>query len=172
MNKESEIVNKVAQSGIITIDLEQVVTDKAQASFDIAPQLFQGLILKEKDFRAFVSEHDWSVYEGKRIAVYCSTDAIVPTWAYMLVTKALMDYTDEVYFCMPEQLDQLVAERAVAVIKPSEYEGKRVVIKGCGDREISSHAFVALSSKLLPYVQSLMFGEPCSTVPIYKKKRV
>ena len=167
---ENEIINKVANSGIITIDLEEVIPEKEVSMIDIKDQLFQGLILREKDFRTFIADHDWSAYDSHRVVIYCSTDAIIPTWAYMLLTKALEPYTTEIYYCQPEGLDMLIAERAISGIDASDYRDARVVIKGCGDRTISNHAFVALSTKLLPYVKSLMFGEPCSTVPIYKKK--
>ncbi|MBR9859861.1 DUF2480 family protein [bacterium] len=165
-----EIVNKVAQSGILTLDLEQLIPDKEHVELDIKDQLFQGLILKEKDFRTWVKENDWSIYQNKRVAVFCSTDAIIPTWAYMLVTKALVEADAEAYYCMPSHLNALVAERILNPIKAEDYVDKRVVIKGCGDREISENAFVSLSAKLLPVVKTLMYGEPCSTVPIYKKK--
>lgn len=167
---EKEIVNKVAKSGIVTLDLEQLIPDMETALLDIKDQLFQGLMLREKDFRAFVKEHDWQQYEGKRLAVYCSADAIVPTWAYMLVSKSVFEYTTEVYFSAPEALPALVAERALSNFQAEEYTDARIVIKGCGDRDISNHAFVILSTKLLPHVKTLMFGEPCSTVPVYKKK--
>ncbi|MFY0644945.1 MAG: DUF2480 family protein [Bacteroidia bacterium] len=168
--EEKGIINKVANSGIITIDLEDIIPDKKVSLIDIQDQLFQGLILREKDFRTFISEHDWSQYQDHRVAVFCSTDAIIPTWAYMLLTKALEPHTTEIYFCKQESLDHLVAERAIAELDASSYADARVVIKGCGERQISNHAFVSLSTKLMPYVKSLMFGEPCSTVPIYKKK--
>lgn len=171
MSQEQEIVNKVAQSGIVTLDLEDLIPDLPVSVIDLKDQLFQGLILREKDFRAFVKEHNWEQYSEHRIVVYCSTDAIIPTWAYMLVTKALEPFSSEIYFCKPESLDELLAERAIAKIDPKQYEDTRVVIKGCGDRLISNHAYVALSTALMPYVKSLMYGEPCSTVPIYKKPR-
>lgn len=165
-----EIINKVAQSGIITLDLEQIIPDMEVVGLDIKDQLFQGLILREKDFRQFVKENDWSVYKDKAVAIYCSVDAIVPTWAYMLLSSALRPYTAEIYFCTPEVAHAILAERFTSALDISGMEGARVVIKGCGDREVSTHAYVALSNRLLPVVKSLMFGEPCSTVPIYKKK--
>lgn len=170
MEETKEIVNKVAQSGIITLDLEQLIPEKEEALLDIKDQLFQGLILKEKDFRAWVKENDWSGYANQRVAVYCSTDAIIPTWAYMLITAALAPYTSDVYFSKPEGFHALIAERELQPVNASDYTDKRVVIKGCGHREISEHAFVVLSAKLLSEVKILMFGEPCSTVPVYKKK--
>ncbi|MBT6234873.1 MAG: DUF2480 family protein [Bacteroidetes bacterium] len=166
----SEIVNKVAQSGIITLDLEDMVPDREAAHIDVFEQLFQGLILREKDFRAWVKEHDWSAYEDKNIAVYCSTDAIIPTWAFMLIASALRPYTTHVYFTRPELLSALLAERALAEINEDDYVDKRVVIKGCGDRGISNHAYVLLTNKLVGVAKTVMYGEPCSTVPVYKKR--
>ena len=167
----NEIVNRVEQSGIVTLDLEQLIPEQKVAQLDIKDQLFQGFVLREKEFRAWVKENDWSEYEACAVAVYCSTDAIVPTWAYMLIATAMRDVTDAVFFCEPNQITALLAERSLNSVVPSEYEDKRVVIKGCGDREISNHAYVMLTSKLLPYAKTLMFGEPCSTVPVYKKRK-
>jgi hypothetical protein len=166
----SEIVNRVEASGIITLDLEELIPDNTQSYIDIKDQLFQGLILKEKDFRAWVKEHDWSQYQNHDVAVYCSVDAVVPTWAYMLIATAISPITSSVYFTKPENLNTLIAERAIAKIGISNYEDCRVVIKGCGNREISNHAYVVLTSKLIPIAKSVMFGEPCSTVPVYKRK--
>lgn len=166
----SEIVNRVEASGIITLDLEELIPDNTQSYIDIKDQLFQGLILKEKDFRAWVKEHDWSQYQNHDVAVYCSVDAVVPTWAYMLIATAISPITSSVYFTKPENLNTLIAERAIAKIGISNYEDCRVVIKGCGNRKISNHAYVMLTSKLIPIAKSVMFGEPCSTVPVYKRK--
>ncbi len=167
----NEIVNKVAQSGIVSIDLEELIPARNVAAIDIKNQLFKELLLREKDFRAWVKENDWSVYENKDVALYCSADAIVPTWAYMLVAAALLGVSSHVYFAEPPSLPAMVAERALATIQPAVYEDKRVVIKGCGDRDISNHAYVLLTSMLSPVVKSLMYGEPCSTVPIYKRRK-
>jgi hypothetical protein len=167
----SEIVNKVAQSGIITLDLEDLVPERIESHIDIFNQLFQGLILREKDFRAWVKEHDWSLYTDHNVALFCSSDAVIPTWAYMLVSSALEPYTKQVYFTNPENLSTLVAERALAAINEEDYTDKRVVIKGCGKRAISNHAYVLLTNKLVRTAKTVMFGEPCSTVPVYKQRK-
>jgi len=166
----SEIVNRVQASGIITLDLEELIPEKPQSFIDIKDQLFQGLILKEKDFRAWVKDHDWAQYKNHDVAVHCSVDAVVPTWAYMLVATALSSSTSSVYFTSPENLNAMIAERAVSQLDVAQYSDSRIVIKGCGDRDISNHAFVQLTSKLVPIAKSVMFGEPCSTVPVYKKR--
>lgn len=166
-----QIINRVEQSGIITLDLEDMIPDMEVEAVDIKDQLFHGLMLKEKDFRAWIKENDWSIYSNKIVALYCSVDAIVPTWAYMLVSTALKDHTSDIFFCSPNRLNALVAERALSRLIPEDYKDKRVVIKGCGEREISNHAYVLITSKLLPYVKTIMYGEPCSTVPVYKKRK-
>ena len=171
MDKPTEIVNKVAQSGIITLDLETLIPERPVFGLDIKDQLFHGLLLKEKDFRAWVKTYDWAQYAKGNVAVYCSSDAIVPTWAYMLLATALEPHTSHVYFCSPSELNRMVAERELSSIQVADYADKRVVIKGCGNREIDNHAYVKLTSLLVPVVTSLMFGEPCSTVPVYKKRK-
>lgn len=170
MNLNNEIENKVAKSGLITLDLEELIAERTSHNVDIKDQLFQGLLLREKDFRSWVKEHDWSQYAKGRVAVFCSSDAIVPTWAYMLVATALEPYTDEVYFTAPEGLNALVAERMLSSLDPDEYIDQRIVIKGCGDRAIDNHAYVKLTSMLVGKAKSVMFGEPCSTVPVYKRR--
>ena len=167
----SEILNKVALSGIVTIDLEDLIPDRKESSLDIFDQLFQGLILREKDFRTWVKECEWSVYTEHNVAVYCSSDAVIPTWAYMLIASALRPYTENVFFAKPESLPALIAERALASVDALEYTDKRIVVKGCGNREISNHAYVLLTNRLVSTAKTVMFGEPCSTVPVYKQRK-
>ena len=166
-----QIINKVAQSGIVTIDLEDLILDRKANFIDIKDQLFHGLILKEKDFREWIKKNDWNMYQNSNVAIYCSADAVVPTWAYMLLAAALRDTSSQVFYCIPESLNAMIAERSLASIKPEDYTDKKVVIKGCGDRDISNHAYVRLTTILVPVAKSLMFGEPCSTVPVYKKRK-
>jgi len=169
--QETGIVNKVAQSGIITLDLEDLIPELEIAEIDIKDQLFQGLMLREKDFRSWIKEHNWDIYAEKLVAVHCSVDAIVPTWAYMLISSALRGVTSQVYFSAPKEVKALLVERTLGAFDISIYENKRVVIKGCGDREISNHAYVRLTEMLAPSVLSIMYGEPCSTVPVYKRRK-
>jgi len=166
----SEIVNRVEASGIITLDLEEWVPDNPKSYLDIKEQLFQELILREKDFRNWIKSNDWEQYTNHYVAIYCSVDAVIPTWAYMLIANALSPYTSSLFFCNPEGLNAMIAERFISKINTSNYADARVVIKGCGDREISNHAYVLLTSRLVPIAKSIMFGEPCSTVPVYKKR--
>lgn len=166
MAVEGEIINRVANSGLMTLNLEQYAPKEAVTEIDIKDQLFQGLILREKDFRAWVDSHDWTQYAGQHVALHCSADAIVPTWAYMLVTSRLEQATSVAY-CTPAQRSDELYRLALASLNPADYADARVVLKGCGTVPIS--AYVEASRLLRPVVKSLMYGEPCSTVPIYKK---
>ncbi len=170
MVDSNEIINKVAKSGIITLDLEDLIPEQPIFQLDIKDQLFQGLLLREKDFRSWVKEHNWEQYKNGYVAVFCSSDAIVPTWAYMLIGAAIEAYTSDLFFTSPETLPALIAERKLSVLNAKDYQDARVVIKGCGDRVIDNQAYVKLTTLLVPVVKSLMYGEPCSTVPVYKKR--
>lgn len=168
---ESTIINKVADSGIITLNLEQYLpSDNALVTFDLKPFLFKEMIVKEKDFRQFVTAHDWQQYQSKYVAVVCSVDAIIPMWAYMLVASALQPFANNVYFGTTEALKQQLMLASIESIDATEYTDKRVVIKGCGDQSLPGAAFIAITQKLRPVVKSLMYGEPCSTVPVFKRK--
>jgi hypothetical protein len=164
------IVNKVAESGIITLDLAQYVSGDEITVFDLKPFLFREMILKEKDYRAALLTHDWQQFAGKHVAVICSVDAIVPIWAYMLAATYLEPVATSVYYGTQEELQKTLIQNRINAIDKAEYTDKRVVIKGCGDTPIPDAAYVAITSHLRPVVKSLMYGEPCSTVPIYKKR--
>lgn len=171
MNNEPTLVNKVAESGIITLNLEQFLPDRASiVSFDLKPFLFKELLLREKDFRASITAQDWSQYAGKHVAVYCSSDAIIPMWAYMLVGAALEPFAQTVFSGTVAALQTQLLLSNLENMAIAEYTDKRVVIKGCGDIALPEAAFLSIATKLKPVVKSLMYGEPCSTVPVYKKK--
>jgi hypothetical protein len=163
------LVNKVAESGIITLNLEDYLAKNVMI-FDLKSFLFMELILKEKDFRASLLTHDWSVYAGKDVILTCSTDAIIPVWAYMLVSSYLQAVANSLVVANEDEGKQQLLLRRIESIDPTEYTDKRVVIKGCGEIPIPESAYAAITFKLKPVVKSLMYGEPCSTVPIYKKK--
>jgi hypothetical protein len=165
-----EIVNKVAGSGIISIDLEEFYDPSPKELFDIKPHLFMELMLKEKEFREFVKTNDWSVYQDKMVGIVCSSDAIVPTWAYMLVALALEPYAKRVFFAGLEEMERLLYAEKIAAIDISKYKDARLVIKGCGEKQVPVNAFVQLTNLLKPVAKSIMYGEPCSTVPLYKAK--
>ncbi|WP_443936906.1 DUF2480 family protein [Pedobacter sp. MW01-1-1] len=170
MEIQENIINKVANSGLITLNLEDYYDQSERLVYDIKDNLFHGLILKEKDFRAFIKEHDWSQYQDKNIAIICSTDAIVPTWAYMLLANKMKPFAHEVVFGDLNALEAVLFSKALAKIELAKYANERVVVKGCGDIEIPVAAYVEITNLLTPVVKSIMFGEPCSTVPVYKRK--
>lgn len=166
-----EIVNKVAASGLITIDLQAYLpADEELAVFDIKPYLFQEMILREKDFRAALKEIDWESYHDKYVAVTCSVDAIVPMWAYMLLATKLEPVTKLLMVGDLELLKKEVLKRHIDAIDDEAYRDKRLVIKGCGDKSVPADGFLEITRKFRPLVKSIMYGEPCSSVPIYKKK--
>jgi hypothetical protein len=169
--ENEEIINKVANSGLITIDLEAFYPKGERKLIDIKDQLFQGLILKEKDFREFIKNHDWQQYKDCYVSIICSADAIIPTWAYMLLTLALQPYAKKIVFGDLEKLETVLFTEALQKINPDEYKDARVVVKGCGSLPVPVNAFVQLTALLQPQVKSLMYGEPCSTVPLYKKPK-
>jgi hypothetical protein len=165
-----EIINKVAGSGIVSIDLEEFYVEGERVIFDLKPHLFMEQILKEKDFRAFVKENDWSAYQDKIVGIICSSDAIVPVWAYMLLALALEPFARKVVFAGREELEHLLFAEQLATLDPEQYKNARVVIKGCGEKPVPASAFVQIATRLKPVAKSIMYGEPCSTVPLYKAK--
>jgi len=170
MEIQENIINKVAQSGLVSLDPASFYPPGERVIYDIKDNLFHGLILREKDFREFVKEHDWTQYQGKNVGITCTADAIVPTWAYMLVANRMAPYAREIVFGDNDTLETVLFEKALSGLDIEQYRNQRIVIKGCGDVEVPASAYVELTKKLSPVVKSLMFGEPCSTVPIYKKK--
>jgi len=170
MDIQEEIVNKVAGSGLVSVDLAEFYPAGDRVVYDIKDNLFMGLMLREKDFREFVKEHDWSQYAGKNIAITCTADAIVPTWAYMLLANRMAPYAREIVFGNIDTLETILFEKTLTGLNVEQYRDKRVVIKGCGDVAVPNSAYIELTKRLTPVVKSLMFGEPCSTVPIYKRK--
>ncbi|WP_439504788.1 DUF2480 family protein [Sediminibacterium sp.] len=164
------IINKVAESGIISLDLETFFSKDKIMVFDLKDYLFMGLILKEKDFRAALLTTDWEKYRDCFVAVTCSADAIIPMWANMLVTVYLSPITKGVFFGTEETLKEKLLLDALDSIKGIDYSDQRVVVKGCGEVPVPASAYVKITSILRPYAKSIMYGEPCSTVPLYKKK--
>jgi hypothetical protein len=171
METEKEIINRVSSSTLVTFDLEEYYTPGERVVIDIKDQLFQGLILREKDFREYIKQHDWSQYKNNFIAIQCSADAIVPTWAYMLLTIALEPYARRLIFGTQEELESQLFREKLATIDWSVFKDAKVVIKGCSKVNVPVSAYVETTNKLRPLAASLMFGEPCSTVPLYKKPK-
>jgi len=165
------LVNKVAASGIITLDLQAYMPTEEITTFDLKDHLFMGLILKEKDFREALKATDWNVYAGKAVAITCTADAIIPLWAYMLVTTYLQPVAQFVFAGTEAELKKHLFLQNIGSINTTELTDQRVVVKGCGDAEIEAYAYTEITRLLRPAVKSIMYGEPCSTVPIYKKSK-
>lgn len=168
---ETEIVNRVINSGLITFDLEDYYHHGERVVYDLKDNLFMGMILKEKDFREFLKTNDWTTYKGKNVAITCSEDAIIPTWAYMLLQIHLESHANMVIFGTLQDLENKLYEEAISKVNFADFQDKRVVIKGCSKVSVPTYAYVELTRRLKPFVQSLMFGEPCSTVPLYKRPK-
>lgn len=171
MDSGNEIVNRVASSPLKVFDLEELYVPGQRVLLDIRDQLFQGMILKEKTFREYIRSQDWSQYEGKFVAITCSEDAIVPTWAYMLLTTALEPFARLVVFGGLADLETKIFYDALARIDWQQYRDAKVVIKGCSKVPVPIAAYVEATRLIKPYASSIMFGEPCSTVPVFKKSR-
>jgi hypothetical protein len=168
---EKEIINRVAKSGIITINLEELYPQGERLLFDIKEHLFQGLILKEKDFREFIKNKDWSTYTDKYVALICSEDAIVPTWAYMLLATQLEPFVKKVVFGDLETLETVLYNEILNKLNINAYKDVRIVIKGCGDLPVPKAAYVEITRLLHPVAKSIMYGEACSMVPLYKQPK-
>ena len=164
------IVNKVAESGLVSIDLENYYPKGEIAVFDMKDHLFMGMILKEKDFREALKNLDWSIYKDKYVAVTCTADAVIPVWAYMLVASNLSGVAKDFIMGDEKELHRTLFIKNLSAINTDEFADKRIVIKGCGETPIGEFAYTEITKILRPVVKSIMYGEPCSTVPVYKKK--
>ena len=165
-----EIVNKVANSALITIDLTDYAPKETIAILDVKDFLFEGIILKEKAFRNTLKEFDFSVYTDKIVALYCSSDAIVPMWAFMLLTSYLNNSASKIHFGTKEEVFQKIFSDNIDAIDATEFENKKVIVKGCGQVPLTETLYISITKKLQNTVNSLMFGEACSAVPVFKKK--
>lgn len=163
-------INKVAESGIITLDPSTHIPVGETKVFDMKDHLFMGLILKEKDFRDALKTLDWEQYRDKNVAVTCSADAIIPVWAYMLVASNLQPVAKEIVMGDEKELHRQLFLKNISKINVNDFTDKRVVIKGCGETPIGDFVYMELTKLLRPVAKSIMYGEPCSTVPVYKKK--
>lgn len=166
-----EIINRVSKSKLKTFDLEEIYPEGKRVLFDVKDWLFQELILKETDFRESVKNHDWSQYNKSFVAVNCSVDAIIPSWAFMLVASELMPFANKVVIGNLELLETAVYQELISFIDFKEFEDAPVIIKGCANKPIPDSAYAFLIEKLQPIAKSIMFGEACSTVPLYKTKK-
>ena len=165
-----EIINRVANSNLITIDLADYAPTSAIKILDIKDFLFEGVLLKEKEFRSSLKEFDFSAYTNKTVALNCSTDAIVPMWAFMLITSYLNNIASEIHFGTKKKVFQTIFTSNIDAIDATEFENKKVIVKGCGQVPLTETLYIAITKKLQNTVSSLMFGEACSAVPVFKKK--
>lgn len=163
-----EIINRVANSSLKTVDLEEFYDKNERIVYDVKDNLFNGIVLKEAEFRKFVKEHDWTQYKGKNVAITCSVDAIIPTWAYMLLVSSLEPYCNAVIYGSLSELEQYLFQKALQELDLNELKGAKVIIKGCGRYPVPDFAYVEVTRVLKPVVSSLMYGEACSAVPVYK----
>lgn len=163
-------VNKVAESGLITLDPEKFYPREEIAVFDLKEYLFMGMILKEKDYREALKNTDWNKYADKNVAITCSIDAIIPVWAYMLAAAYLQPVAKEIIMGDEKELQKTLFLKNLSTIDLNDYDDKRVVIKGCGETPIPDYVYMEVTRILRPVVKSIMYGEPCSTVPVYKKR--
>ena len=168
---EGEIVNRVAKSPLINIDLEEFYPEGKRILFDIKDWLYEGIILREKDFRQSVKEHDWSQYQDAYVALTCTEDAIIPSWAYLLLSSELAPYAKKVVVGDLELLETAIFQQVIHNLDISEYQDKPIIIKGCADKPIPPSAFSFLIERIQPIAKNIMYGEACSTVPLYKRKK-
>ena len=163
-------INKVAESGIITLNLEEYFPKEQVVIFDIKDYLFMGLILKEKDFRQALKDLNLEEYKNKIVAVVCSAEAIIPMWAYMLISSVLLQTAHAVMMGDENEVTKKILIKNIQQIEIKEFTDKRIVIKGCGETPIPEEAYLEITNLLRPVAKSIMYGEPCSTVPVYKKQ--
>ena len=166
-----EIINRVSKSPLITIDLEDWYVEGIRTVFDISNWLYEGLLLREKEFRSHVGNHDWSTYKNHYVALTCATDAIIPGWAYMLITTAVSPFAKKVIVGDLEKLETLLYESQIETLSVKEYQDRPIIIKGCSNKPVPENAYITLLQKLQPVAKSIMYGEACSSVPLYKKAK-
>lgn len=167
---EDQIINRVANSKLVVVDLEDYYPKGSRTVFDIKDWLFQELVLREKDFRTYAQEHDWTQYQDHFVALTCTADAIVPAWAFMLLTMHLQPYAKKVIVGDLEQLETLIYQDLIRDLDTEAFLDKPLIIKGCTNKPVPANAYILLSQKLKPIARSIMYGEACSSVPLYKRK--
>jgi len=167
---KDEIINRVANSTLVTINLEDFYPEGQRILFDIKDWLYEGLVLREKEFRQEVNSHDWKQYQDNYVALTCSTDAIIPAWAYMLLSTQLEPYAVKVAIGNLDLLETSIYQDIINKLDVSEFKDKPIIIKGCSNKPVPTNAYVMLTSVLKPLAKSIMYGEACSSVPLFKRK--
>ena len=168
----SEIINRVSTSSLITLDLEDFYPEGNRIVFDIKDWLLEGFVLREKLFREEAANHDWNQYKDSYVALTCSTDAIIPAWAYMLLATHLQPYAKKVITGSLENLETVLYTQIIDKLEVTPFIDKPVIVKGCSNKPVPQNAYLLLIEKLQPVVKSLMYGEACSSVPLYKKPKI
>src|SRR5690625_826310 len=168
---EGKIVNRVAKSKLVTIELDDLYPEGKRTILDISQWLFQGLVVREKEFRSQLQDHDWEQYKDDYVVLTCSTDAIIPGWAYLLITTYLQPYAKFVVQGSIADLDNLLMEQAINELEVSEYEGKSVIIAGCSNKLIHETSYLLIIQKLMTVARTILFGEACSTVPLFRNRK-
>lgn len=163
-----EIINRVANSKLITLDLEDYYPEGKRILFDIKDWLFQDIVLREKDFRVSVKQHDWSQYNNTFVSLICSTDAIIPAWAYMLLSLNLQPFAKKIVVGNLDALETSIYQEIIEALDVSEFKNKPIIIKGCAKKPVPQNAYIMLANKLKPIAKSVMYGEACSSVPLFK----
>lgn len=171
MTENKPLVNRVEESGIVTLDIADLFPAEEVEEFDLKKFLVKELVLMEKHFREELKKIDWNAYRAKNVAVHCSNDAIIPMWAYMLVASYLEPHAKSIFYGSRRKAEAGLLAKNIEALDVTAYAGARVVIKGCGDQPLPPDAYILITKKLQPVVQSLMYGEPCSTVPVYKRPK-
>jgi hypothetical protein len=167
---KDEIVNRVANSKLVTLDLEELYPTQPRVMLDISPWLYEGLVLREKEFRAHLQSHDWQQYKNAYVALHCTSDAIIPGWAYMLIATYLQPYAQITHVGTLQSLEAAILEKLVLTLDVSSYLDVPVIIKGCSDKEIPDNVYIQLTQKIQAVAKSVMYGEACSSVPLFKKR--
>lgn len=167
---EEEIINRVAQSKLVTFDLEDYYPKGERIVLDIKDWLYEGIILREKEFRGHVENHEWSTYQDAYVALHCSTDAIVPGWAFMLVSSQLAPFAKKVVVGSLKDLETVLYQTILENLDVSDFADKPVIIKGCSRKPVPPNAYIMAMTKIQQVAKSVMYGEACSSVPLYKRK--
>ncbi|CAN5208951.1 DUF2480 family protein [soil metagenome] len=168
---QNEIINRVASSSLVTLNLEELSPSGEIVEIDLKDILYQGMILREKDLRDFIKSKNWDQYQNKNVAVLCSEDAVIPTWAYMLIGIALQPFALKVVFGNRMTLLSELFKESLSKVNWEQYKDAKVVIKGCSDVHVPESAYLEAATRLRPLASSILYGEPCSTVPLFKKPK-
>jgi len=166
-----EIINRVENSNLIQVNLDDYYPEGERVLYDLSANLHEGLVLIEKDFRDFINQHDWSQYQDKYVGIICSSDAIVPLWAFMLLASKIEPYAKKVVMGDKNELEKAIFDSIISILDFTQFQDQNVIVKGCGKHPIPESVFVDFTITLQRYAKNILFGEACSSVPLYKRKK-